>query len=343
MRPLIATRPTGTPRDTSTKAPKAPAREAQTPRIEAKSPARSLRNMLFKPRAQKQQGPRVKADPAPTRAAYRMQRLMLTPAYRLTLRVFLPFLIGLTAVLIYMSDQDRKDAVILGLVDLRNQIETRPEFMVKMMAIDGASSEIEGDIREIAQLDFPISTFDLELDALRNAIIDLPAVADATVSVRQLGVLEVDVVQREPALLWRTIHGIQVLDNTGIVIAELASRSLRPDLPLIAGYGANQHVDEAQDLLRVISPLHDRLRGLVRIGERRWDIVLDPDLRIMLPDHQPVLALERAIALHEAQDILNRDVAALDLRLAARPTIRMNAPALDRWRQIKDMRVETGR
>lgn len=287
--------------------------------------------------------PKPKADPAPSRAAYRLQRVMLTPAYRLTLRVVLPFLIGLTAVAVYMSDEDRRDAVILGIADIRNQIETRPEFMVKMMAIDGASTEIEEDIREIAQLDFPISTFDLELDTLREAIVGLPAVADASVSVRQLGVLEVDVTEREPALLWRTIHGIQVLDTTGIVIAELDSRTLRPDLPLLAGYGANKHVDEAQDLLRVISPLHDRLRGLVRIGERRWDIVLEPNLRIMLPDDQPVLALERAIALHEAQDILNRDIAALDLRLAARPTIRMNAPALERWRQIKDMRVETGR
>jgi cell division protein FtsQ len=232
---------------------------------------------------------------------------------------------------------------LLGLVDLRNQIETRPEFMVKLMAIDGASSETEGDIRELSQIDFPISTFDLDLDLLRQNIIELPAVADASVSVRQLGVLEVGVVEREPALLWRNTDGIQVLDTTGIVIGELDSRTLRPDLPLIAGYGANDHVQEVHDLLRVISPLHDRLRGIVRIGERRWDIVLDGGLRILLPANQPVLALERAIALHEAQDVLNRDIAALDLRLAARPTIRMNTGALERWRQIKDMRVETGR
>ncbi|WP_375173591.1 cell division protein FtsQ/DivIB [Pseudooceanicola sp.] len=293
--------------------------------------------------APRREAAKVKPDPAPSRAAYRMQRLMLTPAYRLTLRVILPFILGVAAVSIYMADPERRDAVVLGLADLRNQIETRPEFMVKLMAIDGASGETEADIREIAQIDFPVSTFDLDLDTLREAIVGLPAVADATVSVRQLGVLEIDVIEREPALLWRTREGIQVLDETGIVIGELDSRILRPDLPLIAGYGANEKVEEAHGLLRVISPLHDRLRGLVRIGERRWDVVLAPNTRIMLPDDQPVLALERAIALHEAQDILNRDIAALDLRLAARPTIRMNAGALERWRQIKDMRVETGR
>lgn len=326
MQPLIALRSTPTP---------TPATSQATPGMKSKLGARFG--------SKSKAAPKTKADPAPSRTAYRLQRLMLTPAYRLTLRVILPFLIGLSAVLIYMADADRKDAVVLGFVDLRNQIETRPEFMVKLMAIDGASSETETYIREIAQLEFPVSTFDLNLDQLRALILDLPAVADATVSVRQLGVLEINVVEREPTLLWRTARGVKVLDDTGIVIGDIDSRTLRPDLPLIAGYGANKHVGEAQDLLRVISPLHDRLRGLVRIGERRWDIVLDGNLRILLPADQPVLALERAIALHDAQDVLNRDIAALDLRLAARPTIRMNAGALERWRQIKDMRVETGR
>ncbi|MGR3550906.1 cell division protein FtsQ/DivIB [Pseudooceanicola sp.] len=280
-------------------------------------------------------------DPAPSRAAYRMQRVMLTPIYRLSLRVLLPFVLGLSVVGLYMSDAERRDAVTLGIIDLRNQIETRPEFMVRLLAIDGASAEIESDIREIAQLDFPLSTFDLDLDALRERVVSLPAVAEARVRIRQQGVLEVAVTERVPAILWRKRSGIQVLDPAGVAIGELSSRTLRPDLPLIAGHGANAAVEEALDLLRIVAPLRDRLRGFVRVGERRWDVVLYPDLRIMLPDAQPDLALERAIALHEAQDVLNRDVAALDLRLAARPTIRMNAKALDRWREIKDMVVET--
>ena len=62
----------------------------------------------------------------------------------------------------------------------------------------------------------------------------------------------------------------------------------------------------------------------------------------MLVEIEPALPAQQIAHLHEAQDVLNRDVSALDLRLAARPTIRMNAGALDRWRQIKDMVVETG-
>ena len=76
-------------------------------------------------------------------------------------------------------------------------------------------------------------------------------------------------------------------------------------------------------------PLIDRVRGLVRMGERRWDMVLDRDQRILLPGGNPVSALDRVIALNDAQDMLNRDVAIVDMRNADRPTLRMNEEAAD--------------
>ena len=167
-------------------------------------------------------------------------------------------------------------------------------------------------------------------------------VAEAKAIVRQQGILEITVTERDPAVLWRDRDGIHVLDATGIEIGELENRDLRPDLQVVAGYGAPEQVEEALRLLAIAAPFADRMRGLERIANRRWDVVLTPDVRIMLPEEQPELALERAIALHEAQDVLSRDIAALDLRLAARPTIRMNANALERWRQIKDVYVGTG-
>ena len=65
------------------------------------------------------------------------------------------------------------------------------------------------------------------------------------------------------------------------------------------------------------------------MGERRWDVVLDRDQRILLPTEQPMRALERVIALEGAQDILTRDVARVDMRLARRPTVQMTNEAAE--------------
>jgi cell division protein FtsQ len=68
------------------------------------------------------------------------------------------------------------------------------------------------------------------------------------------------------------------------------------------------------------------------MGERRWDMVLDGDARILLPPRAPVAALERVIALQQAQDMLDRDIAVVDMRLGDRPTLRLNRAALAQLR-----------
>ena len=118
-------------------------------------------------------------------------------------------------------------------------------------------------------------------------------------------------------------------------MAEVPSRLARPDLPLVAGKGANDHVPEALDILEAADSLKDRMRGLVRMGERRWDILLDRDQRILLPVENPVQALERVIALGEAQELFERDLVAIDMRLAQRPTIRMTEAAHENWWKIR--------
>ena len=283
-------------------------------------------------------GPRL--DPAPSRWSYRMQRLMLTPLYRNLLRVGLPFVIAFGSVTIYMSDDMRREAVVTGITDLRDQFQSRPEFMVSLMAIDGASTSVAEDIREILQLDFPVSSFDLDLEAILTAIRELPAVADARVRVRSGGILQVDVTERVPAVLWRTAQGLEVLDADGMITGPATSREEYATLPLIAGEGADKHVTEALDLVRAAGPLGARMRGLVRMGERRWDVVLDRDQRILLPEDAPVQAVERIIVLHQASDLLARDLALVDMRLGARPSLRLSDNALRELSRIKPIYVE---
>ena len=77
------------------------------------------------------------------------------------------------------------------------------------------------------------------------------------------------------------------------------------------------------------------MRGFERMGARRWDVVLNRDQRILLPETNAVQALERIVAMDQAVDMLARDIAAVDLRLPARPTIRMNENAVQELLRIR--------
>ncbi len=274
-------------------------------------------------------------DPAPSRWQFRLQRWMLTPGIRFALRAGIPFAIVFFATSVFLASEARRDALTFFVNDVKASIQDRPEFMVNLMAIDGAERNVAEDVREILPLDFPMSSFDLDLEQVRDTVEGLDPVKSATVRIRPGGILQIDVVERLPVVVWRNHDGVELLDATGIHVDLIDSRAERPDLPLIAGAGANEHVPEALAILRAADGLSERVRGVVRMGERRWDLLLDRNQRILLPEDQPVRALERVIALSEAKELLERDVVAVDMRLGRRPTLRMTENARQDWWQIR--------
>lgn len=278
-----------------------------------------------------------RADPAPSRLKYRLQRWMLTPGVRSGLRYGLPVLAVVAGLGIYFSDTTNRDLLWGQVEALRDSIEQRPEFMVNVMAVDGADKSVAADVRDVLSLDLPVSSFDLDMDALRQQILTLDPVKNASVRIRPGGILQVDVVERTPAVVWRSRDGLALLDESGAHVAELGHRGLHPTLPLVAGAGAADAVPEALQLMRAAHPLGERLRGFVRVGERRWDVVLNRGQRVMLPEEAPVAALERMLAVDEVKDLLERDVAVVDMRLAQRMTIRMSDAALSDWWRIKEL------
>lgn len=268
-------------------------------------------------------------DPAPSRLAYKLNRLMLRRGTRAFLRYGLPVLILASVAAFWASDEARVQDARDRVVELRRQIEERPEFMVRMMAVENASPRVAADIREILSLDFPVSSFDLDLKELRIKVEELDAVAQASVHVRTGGVLEIAVAERTPVAVWRSDEALQLIDAHGHRVVAIEDRTQRPELPLVVGKGGETAIAEALALFNVGAPIHDRLRGFLRVGERRWDVVLDRDQRIMLPEAQPLEAFEKVIALDQAQDLLARDIAAIDFRNPHRPVLRIGLAAIE--------------
>ena len=281
-----------------------------------------------------------RADPAPSRLAYRLHRVWLTPAFWWFLRSGLPMLAVTGLVVWTFSSEERRMAIHAWGADLKRQVEERPEFMVTLLAVDGASDPVASEIREILPVHLPASSFDLDLAALRAAVLEVPAVAAAQVHVRTGGVLEVMISERAPVALWRNPAGLSVLGRDGTAIGHVARRAERADLPLLVGEGVDRAVPEALAVLAAAEPFSPRIRGLRRVGERRWDIVLDRGQVIQLPSAEPVRAVDRVIALDTARNLLSRDIAVVDLRNRDRATVRLTEDAVAALRAVR--MIETG-
>lgn len=272
-------------------------------------------------------------DPAPSRFGYRYQRMMLTPGFRGTVRIGVPILLILVIAGSWYSKPENRAALITTIEETKQSFQERPQFMVQNMNVIGGDLSVLTEVAALLPSEFPVSSFELDLEKIRIEIEALDPIKSASVRVGQGGALDVLLTPRVPVALWRDGTVLRLIDADGVQSGEIVARADRLDLPLIAGDGAEDNIAQALRLFAAAGPLKDRVRGLVRMGERRWDMVLDRDQRILLPSESPVAALDRVIALNDAQDMLNRDVAVVDMRNTNRPTLRMNEEAAESLRR----------
>jgi cell division protein FtsQ len=292
-----------------------------------------MRSLIFRrSRAEPQ-----RRDPAPSRWAYRMHRLWLTPLFRRMARVGLPAFCVVFAAGMYLSDEGRRAGLTDSFASFRDQVKNRPEFMVTLLSVDGASAPLAEMVRATLAVPLPQSSLDLDLAAAHDRVAALPAIKSVHLRVQPGGVLQVTVEEREPVFVWRAPQGLILLDEAGHHIAGIDSRTARADLPVLAGEGADKAAQEAMELLVAAGPFQPRLRGLVRMGERRWDLVLDRNQRILLPAEKPIQALDALIALDQAQGVMARDILTVDLRLPARPALRLAPHALTEMRRASGL------
>jgi len=248
---------------------------------------------------------------------------------RRTVYFGIPTAVVVGAVALYASDVERREHIAGIYQDAYRSIIERPEFMVKVVAIHGASPALDLEIRDVLPVDLPMSQFDLDLQEIHSVLTELDPIAKARIQITQSGTIQIDVEERQPAFLWRNRDTLEVLDDSGAFVRFAVNRMDYPNLPLIAGEGADTQVPQAKSILAAARPIADRVRGLVYVGERRWNVLLENDQSILLPERNPVQAIERVLVLDQTQDLLARKVSVVDMRLSQRPTIRIAPDQID--------------
>ena len=268
-------------------------------------------------------------DPAPSRIAYRIMRLMLIPRLRLIFTLGFPSLLIFCATLGLFVNINVWENITAIKKDLKLAFVERPEFMIKVASIDGSSDELANEIREILPLDFPVSYFDLDIKYLHKVVNEIPAVASAAIKVSVGGVLQINVTEKSPAFIWRKDNVMSVIDETGSFIRIANSRVDYPKLPLVVGEAADLAVSEISSLMQANEYFKDHVRAFIRVGERRWDLILENNVRIMLPQREFLAAFDRLMLMNEAGSLLSGRLSNIDMRLVARPTVRVDTVSVD--------------
>ena len=175
----------------------------------------------------------------------------------------------------------------------------------------------------------PILLFDVE--AARVRLESVGWIESATVSRQLPATIRVVLVERRPFALWQNEGVVTLIDRAGATIADEALGEFS-HLPLLVGADAAGHAGALMDALAGAPALLARVAVAIRIGGWRWDVRLDNGVAVRLPAEGAAAAWARLAKLARRDDLLERDIISIDLRLADRLIVRLAPGAASRRR-----------
>ncbi|WP_375615074.1 MULTISPECIES: cell division protein FtsQ/DivIB [unclassified Bartonella] len=203
-------------------------------------------------------------------------------------------------------------------------------FVVVDVDIRGNNRLAKQDILKILKLDVASSIFTFDVERARSLLEKQPWVQSANVQKIYPNRMRISIVEREPYAIWQHDGLVDIVDYTGRVIVPFKGKNVW-NLPLVVGQGAQNAAKVFIQALLVYPEIYNRVRAFVRVGDRRWDLVLDNGMRVMLPESGALERLSSLVSSGTMQDLLSRDILSVDLRLADRITVSLSDETLERY------------
>ena len=205
-------------------------------------------------------------------------------------------------------------------------VTARTGFAVNEIRVSGNSETSEIDIFDRVGLDGWTSLVGFDPEEARTRIAGLPWVEAASVRKIYPSTLEVKVEEKAPFAIWQQGSRLSLIERDGSEIAPLSgSRHLA--LPLVVGRGAAAHAASFVQKVSAYPELAERVRGYVRVSERRWDLRLNNGVTVKLPEDGVDLAIADLLQMDRTQGILSRDVEVVDMRFDDRLVVKLSVDA----------------
>ncbi|MFZ5779622.1 MAG: cell division protein FtsQ/DivIB [Pseudomonadota bacterium] len=169
------------------------------------------------------------------------------------------------------------------------------------------------------------SLLGIDLQAARQRLEAIDWVASATVERRLPETLYVTLKERRAVAIWQNGSEYTLIDRDGKTVRASRMPPGAETLLLLGGAGAPEHVGELLLLLAYEPSIARELRAAVWVGQRRWNLVLNNDVEIWLPEEDAVAALQNLAKLEAKHGLLSREFSVVDLRLPEKLYLRRRA------------------
>ena len=226
-------------------------------------------------------------------------------------------------------------AIVLGLPRaLERSLEfvktafgTSAGLKVTVITVEGLKHLSQDDVAQALAISPQTSLLDVDVASARDRLLKLGWVKDATILRVPPNRLHVVITEYEPRILWQSHGRSFVADDAGRLISP-AEPNVYGALFHVTGDDALSAAPELMKRLDAMPQVNNYVQFAERVGRRRWNLHLSNQLVVELPDQGLDAALAALTHMITTEDLLSRDIVAVDLRDLKVPRLRLGDDAL---------------
>jgi cell division protein FtsQ len=203
--------------------------------------------------------------------------------------------------------------------------------------VTGGKEVTKIDVLSVIDLGPDRSLFTFDVVKAREDLRSLPWVGDATLSKIYPDTLSINLVEKTPFAVWQRGDELWLIARDGTRIVRFDDRFAQ--LPLVVGAGANSSAAQILSIVERHPAVRGEITAFVRVGDRRWNIVLKDRVTVLLPEHDVENALVRFNSFLTGSDLLARDIDHIDMRLENRIVLGLTESGKESFDEAVNLRA----
>ena len=221
---------------------------------------------------------------------------------------------SISAVYVFNEYKDLESQLRGKLIEISGNVSEAAGLVVREVIVEGRSKTRKITLLKALKVSEGDNILAINMTEMRDRINKLPWVKCARIERHLPNKISLTLVERTPMARWQTNRMLELIDDHGDVIprVDLARFS---NLPIIIGKNAPKIAAQILKTLSNEPHLFRRVKSLTLVSDRRWDVRLDNQINVHLPEKNPGRAWTHLATVEQGHNIFGDQVQGIDMRL----------------------------
>ena len=184
---------------------------------------------------------------------------------------------------------------------------------VQKVEIKGNSFLSSDKILKITGIKRGEKLYQYSAQEIRDRLLTRTEIKDVNVQINYSGIIKIVIDEKKPFAIWWNDNVPWLIDEDGNEILKIKSLEQYNNLIIIFGKNIRKNLKNFLDVIGTCS-LYKYVVSIHHVGNRRWDMYLDNNIVVKLPEQNIAAALEKAEKVLKSLKYQNK-IDILDLRL----------------------------